>query len=184
MAQVIQVIDLQLFKVFQINRSGGGSSGSYTYERCKQVAIDAGYQYFALQAVNTSTSKGYCAVSNDQPTITSLGTALVPSGMNAVWSSNTSGQTGNTATLTNQGALSVINSGGQSVFSTPNSSAQPSNYLGCYGDGPNRAMTLINNGSQQYNNAQCQQIAKQNGGNILWFAKFNIRTKRPMYYKY
>lgn len=146
----------------QINRSSGGSSGSYTYDQCKQVAIDAGYQYFALQGVNTSTSKGYCAVSNDQPRITSLGAALVPSGMNAVWSSNTSVQTGNTATLTNQGALSVINSGGQSVFSTPNSSAQPSNYLGCYGDGPNRALPIYNNGSQQYNLQSCQQIAKQN----------------------
>ena len=146
----------------QINMSGGGSSGSYTYDQCKQVAIDSGHQYFALQQVNTSTSKGYCAVSNDLPRITSLGAALVPSGMNAVWSSNTSAQTGNTATLTNQGALSVINSGGQSVFSTPNSRAQPSNYLGCYGDGPNRALPIYNNGSQQYNLQSCQQIAKQN----------------------
>jgi hypothetical protein len=40
---------------------------------------------------------------------------------------------------------------------------QPSNYLGCYGDGPNRAMALSNGGAQQYNNAQCQQIAKQRG---------------------
>ena len=147
----------------QINMSGGGSSGSYTYDQCKQVAIDSGHQYFALQQVNTSTSKGYCAVSNDLPRITSLGPGLIQTGSTALWSSNTSGQTGNTATLANTGSLSVLNSGGQAVFSTP-PVQQPSNYLGCYGDGPNRAMTLINNGSQQYNNAQCQQIAKQNGG--------------------
>jgi hypothetical protein len=139
------------------------SSGSYTYEQCQNAAIDGGYQYFALQGVNTSTSQGYCAVSNDQPTATSLGPGMVPSQLNPVWASNTSGQTGNSAILSVSGSLQVINSGGQSVFSTPNSNAQPSNYLGCYGDGPNRAMALYNNGSQQYNNAQCQQIAQQNG---------------------
>ena len=31
----------------QINISGGGSSGSYTYDQCKELAIDSGYQYFA-----------------------------------------------------------------------------------------------------------------------------------------
>ena len=146
-----------------ISSSGSTSSGSYTYDQCKEAAIDSGYQYFALQGVNTSTSQGYCAVSNDQPSITSLGAAMVPNGQQPLWSSNTSGQTGNTATLTITGALSVLNSGGQAVYSTPNSNAQPSNYLGCYGDGPNRAMSFYNNGAQQYNNAQCQQIAQQNG---------------------
>jgi hypothetical protein len=98
-----------------------------------------------------------------RPGITSLGAAMVPNGQQPLWSSNTSGQTGNTATLTITGALSVLNSGGQGVYSTPNSNAQPSNYLGCYGDGPNRAMSFYNNGAQQYSNAQCQQIAQQNG---------------------
>ena len=146
----------------QINISGGGSSGSYTYDQCKELAIDSGYQYFALQGVNTSTSKGYCAVSNDLPRITSLGPGLIQTGATALWSSNTSGQTGNTATLANTGSLSVLNSGGQAIFNTP-PVQQPSNYLGCYGDGPNRAMALYNGGAQQYNNAQCQQIAKQTG---------------------
>jgi len=146
----------------QINISGGGSSGSYTYDKCKELAIDSGYQYFALQGVNTSTSKGYCDVSNDLPRITSLGPGLIQTGATALWSSNTSGQTGNSATLANTGSLSVLNSGGQAVFNTP-PVQQPSNYLGCYGDGPNRAMALYNGGAQQYNNAQCQQIAKQTG---------------------
>jgi len=133
----------------QINRSSGGSSGSYTYDQCKQVAIDAGYQYFALQGVNTSTSKGYCAVSNNQPSITSLGTSIIQSGQTPLWSSNTSGQTGNTAILAITGSLSVLNSGGQSVFSTPNNSSQPSAYVGCYTDQPNRAMdyTVLSNGT-------------------------------------
>ena len=147
----------------QLSASGSSQSGTYNYNQCKNAAIDAGYQYFALQGVNPSTSKGYCAVSDNQPVITSLGPGLVPNGQQALWSSKTSGQNGNTAILTITGALSILNANGTSVYNSPTSNANPSNYLGCYGDGPNRAMPLYNNGSQQYNNAQCQQIAQQNG---------------------
>jgi hypothetical protein len=156
----------------QLSGSGvGGGGGTYNYSQCQQAAIDNGYQYFALQDVNPNTAQGYCAVSNDLPTSSSLGQGFTPSGQTVVWSSNTSGQTGNTATLTTTGSLSVLNSGGQSVFNTPNSTAQPSNYLGCYGDSPNRAMTAYNNGAQQYNLEQCQQIAQQNGS--TWFGLQN-----------
>lgn len=158
-----------------LTSTGSTSAGSYTYSDCEQAAINSGYQYFALQNVNPTTSTGYCAVSNSQPAITQYGNSTVPSQMIALWSSNTSGQTGNTATLTNQAALSVINSGGQSVFNTPNSNAQPSNYLGtyqdCVGGCQNRAMFLYNGGSQQYDLQQCQQIAQQN--NYSYFALQN-----------
>ncbi len=139
------------------------SSPNYTYEQCKNAAVENGYQYFSLQNVNNATSQGLCAVSNNNTTATSLGPGLAPNGFTALWSSKTSGQTGNTAILSVTGALSVLNSSGASVYGTPNSAAQPSNFLGCYGDTPNRAMALYNNSSQQYNNAQCQQIAQQNG---------------------
>jgi hypothetical protein len=139
------------------------SSGSYTYGMCQQAAIDAGYTYFALQSVNLSTAKGYCAISNSQSTSTSLGESMVPNGQTALWSSSTGGQTGNTATLTNTGALSVIASSGQSIFSTPNSTAQPSNYLGCYEDKADRAMTMYNGGKQEYDLDQCQQAAASGG---------------------
>jgi hypothetical protein len=148
----------------QLTSTLSTTGGSYTYSQCQQAAINGGYQYFALQNVNTSTSTGYCAVSNDQPSITQYGLSTIPSQLNPVWSSNTSGQTGNSAILSVTGSLQVINSSGQAVFSTPNSNAQPSNYLGCYGDGPNRAMTgWVTGGSQQYDLAQCQQIAQQQG---------------------
>jgi hypothetical protein len=143
-------------------------SGSYSYEECQEEAVNQGYQYFALQNVNTSTSNGYCAVSNDYPTITKLGPSMIPNGMTAVWSSNTA-SSGTTASLTNAGTLTVFNSGGQPVFSSPNTDAQPNNYLGCYADygyygtGNTRSMNLINGGSQQYNVQQCQQIAQQQG---------------------
>lgn len=148
----------------QLSSSGSSGGGSYTYSQCEQAAINTGYQYFALQNVNPNTSMGYCAVSNDQPSITQLGTSMIPSRLNPVWASNTAGQPGNSAILSVTGSLQVINSSGQTVYSTPNSNAQPSNYLGCYGDGPNRAMSiLINNGSQEYNLAECQQIAEESG---------------------
>ena len=146
-----------------LNTGGGGqSSGSYTYTQCQDAAIDNGYKYFALQGVNPSTSKGYCAISNSEPTATSLGEGYVPSGQYALWWSGTYGQPGNAATLTNQGSLAVY-AGNQLMFHTDYSNSQPSNYLGtyqdCVGGCQNRAMFLFNGGSQQYNYQQCQWIA-------------------------
>jgi len=141
-----------------------GSGGTYTYEDCMQSAIQQGYQYFALQNVNTQTNTGYCAVSNSSPAITQYGNAVVSSNIIALWSSKTSGQTGNTATLSNTGSLQVLNSSGQAVYSSPSSNANPANYLGCYGDKSNRAMTsVLTGGSQEYDNSQCQQSAQQQG---------------------
>lgn len=104
--------------------SSNNSGGTYTYDMCQQAAIDSGYQYFALQDVNSSTSKGYCSISNSKSSSTSLGESF---SKYKLWSSDTSGQTGNTATLTNAGALSLINSSGQSIFTTPNTPSQTSN---------------------------------------------------------
>ena len=141
---------------------------SYTYDQCKQSAINGGYQYFALQDVDYSASTGkMCMVSNDMTTATSLGASLALTGSVALWSSNTQEQSGNTATLTSTGSLSVVNSEGRSIFSTPNSAAQPSNYIGCYGDKPLRSMSIFNWSQlfrpQQYNLEQCQQLAKNSG---------------------
>jgi hypothetical protein len=138
-------------------------SGSYNYEMCKQEAISAGVKYFALQNVNPSTNLGYCGISSNEPSITQYGISYVPTKQIALWASNTSTQQGNSFVLTTQGSISVVNSSGTSVYSTPNSKAMPSNYYGCYGDSGDRAMKLYNGGSQQYNNSQCQSIAKQGG---------------------
>ena len=144
-----------------ISSTGSNTSvGTYTYSMCEQSAINSGYQYFALQNVNASASQGYCAVSNDGIAPTQNGTAYAVSGQTALWSSNTSGNPGSYASFVN-GSLKVINENGAAIFSTPNTTAQPSNYIGCYGDSSNRAMALYNGGSQQYNNSQCQQIAQE-----------------------
>lgn len=143
--------------------TSGSANGAYSYSQCQDSAILDGYQYFALQNVDTASGLGYCAVSNSETTSTQYGKSYVPTGESSIWSSSTSGQTGNSAILSVSGALSVINSSGTAVYSTPNSTAQPSNYLGCYGDNPTRAMSMYNGGSQSYDLQQCQQIAQQNG---------------------
>ena len=114
-------------------------SGSYSYESCKQSAISNGYRYFGLQNVNTSTNLGYCAVSNSEPSVSQYGISKVVNKMVTLWSSNTSGQTGNSAILSNNGSLQVLNSSGQAVYSSPGVN-QPSNYLGCYNDSGNRTL--------------------------------------------
>ena len=140
-----------------------GVFGDITYDKCKQAAANNGYKYFSMTNVDYSKSTGACVASNDKATATSLGVGVIETGSTVVWSSNTPGELSNMATLTDTGSLSVVNFEGQSVFSTPNSTAQPSNYIGCYGDKAVRSMALFNNSSQEYNLEQCQQIAKQNG---------------------
>ena len=152
-----------------------GGSGKYTHEQCKTAAIDGGYQYFGLQYGNPSTGKGYCAVTNDSVSATKNGTSYVMTAGIPLWSSNTATGSGNTATVTLQGTLSVINSQGAAIFSTPggggvsaNGNAgsgfndgkpTPSNYVGCYADTGNRAMPNTSN-NQYLPLEQCKQLAQ------------------------
>lgn len=48
----------------------GARSGKYTYDSCKESAINGGFKYFALQNVDPFYSSGYCAVSNSYTTAT------------------------------------------------------------------------------------------------------------------
>jgi hypothetical protein len=148
---------------------GTASVGNYTYEQCKNAAIENGYQYFALQNVNTTTSKGFCAVSNSEPSVTQYGISNIPSKMIVLWSSNTAGQTGNTAILNNTGSLQVINSSGQAVYSSPAVNAS-SSYIGCYGDSSNRAMMNTSNGKYLPFD-DCKQLAID--GSYKYFATQN-----------
>lgn len=116
------------------------SGGNYTYDLCKQSAIDSGYRYFGLQSVNPTTGKGYCAVSNDYVGSTSKGTSYVVDKAIPLWSSNTKNN-GISANLSNNGSLTILNSAGSSIFQTPNESPKaPPNYIGCYRDTWDRAM--------------------------------------------
>jgi hypothetical protein len=166
--------------------SGGTTSaGTYTYSMCEQAAINSGYKYFALQNVNANSSQGYCAVSNDGIASTKNGTAYTVKSQTALWASNTSGQSGNTCSFSN-GSLNVLNSSGAAVFSTPNNTQNPSNYIGCYGDSSNRAMTNTISSSGQllpatgpyswsFGVQQCQQAAQQN--NMSYFGLQDVNSE-------
>jgi hypothetical protein len=161
------------------------SAGTYTYSMCEQAAIDGGYQYFALQDVNTNNSQGYCAVSNDGIAPTKNGISYAVNKQIALWSSNTSGQSGNTCSFVN-GSLKVLNSSGAAIFSTPYDNTAPSNYIGCYGDegGAARAMTNTISSSGQllpatgpyswsFGVQQCQQAAQQNNASYFGLQDVN-----------
>ena len=174
-------------------------AGNYTYDQCKTAAIDGGYTYFGLQYGNSTTGKGYCAVTNDSVGATKNGTSYAISGAVPLWSSNTSTGAGNTASVSIQGSLSVLNSQGAAIFSTPGGSGEssndnisggfsdgnptPSNYIGCYADTGDRAMPNTSNG-QYYPLEKCKQLAQdqnykyyafQNNNNTLngWCAGSN-----------
>ncbi len=110
------------------------SNTQYTYNQCKQSAVEQGYQYFGLQNVDAQSSKGYCVVSNDSKSISKYGESQIPSKYVALWSTNTSGQSGNTALLSNTGSLQIINSSGKIVYSTPGPNINNTSFLGCYQD--------------------------------------------------
>ena len=160
------------------------SAGTYTYDMCEQAAINGGYKFFALQNVDDSTSQGYCAVSNDGIASTQNGTGNIASSKTALWSSNTSGQAGSYASF-NNGSLSVIDPSGTAIFSTPNNTTQPSNYIGCYADQSTRAMTNTISSSGQllpatgpysysFGVQQCQQAAQQNNMSYFGLQNSNV----------
>ena len=144
-----------------IGLTTSSTGGSYTHEMCKQRAIDDGHSFFALQDVNTETGKGYCSVTDDMIGATKNGSSYAVSGVTGLWSSATSGQSGNSARLNSAGSLEVINSSGTVVYSTP--SVNPTNYMGCYKDAKSRAIPLYNKGSQGYNKESCRQLAEDSG---------------------
>ena len=142
------------------------TTGSYTYEQCKESAISGGYRYFALQGVDYSTSQGYCAVGNNKTTSMSLGNSYVITSQTALWSSETTGDMqGSIALLNGDGTLVVNNTSGTTIFTTPvpdSIKSQPNPYIGCYN---------LNNTSSDNEIAdrytltfeQCQDLATDKG---------------------
>jgi hypothetical protein len=136
--------------------------GTMNFEQCQSYAVNSSNQYFGLQGVD-GNGNGNCMISNDLAGSQINGQA-VNYNTTALWDSKTYGNNpGSTASLTISGTLSVLNANGAAVFATPNTTATPSSYIGCYADQSTRAMQLYNNGSQEYNNSECQQIAQSQG---------------------
>jgi len=133
------------FQGITISSGGTTGNGTYTYDMCKNAAIDNGYKYFALQNVNTETNKGFCAVSNDSVNATKNGKSYIISKVIALWNSKTYGTDGTSASITDQGNLSVFNSSGAVIFNTPSDSTLVSGgYIGCYNSGKQNISTVFN----------------------------------------
>jgi hypothetical protein len=151
--------------------SSTSSGGTYTYDMCKQSAINNGNQYFGLQSVNSTAATGYCAVTNDYVGATQPGTSTVATATTTLWASSTASSEvsdyGASASLTNTGTLSVYDSSGKAIYSTTSSSSLPANYLGCYADTGTRAMVNTSNNAW-YPLTQCQQLAQD--GNYTYYA--------------
>ena len=137
------------------------NAGQMNFEQCQSYAVNSGNKYFGIQSVDNN-GVGNCMISNDLAGSQINGQA-VKYQTTALWASNTTGNNPGSTMSFNNGSISVLNSSGAAVFSTPNTTSQPSNYIGCYGDNSNRAMSLYNGGKQQYNNASCQQVAQSQG---------------------
>lgn len=151
------------------------SSGTFTYDMCKQSAINSGNKYFGLQFVNTNTSTGYCAVTNNYVAATQPGTNMIAQSSTALWASNTASSQvsdyGASASLTSTGTLSVYDSAGKAIYSTTITSSLPANYIGCYADTGNRAMMNTSNNAY-YPLSQCKQLAQD--GNYTYYAGQNM----------
>jgi hypothetical protein len=132
--------------------------GQMNFEQCQTYSVNSGNKFFGLQSV-ANTGVGNCMTSNDLAGSQINGQAINYQA-NALWTSNTTGNNPGSTVSFNNGSITVLNSSGASVFSTPNTTKQPSTYVGCYGDKSKRAMTMYDGGKQKYNNATCQQAAK------------------------
>jgi len=99
---------------------------NYTFNSCKTAAEDKGYQFFGLENVDLQSQTASCGVSNSQGDLSKYG-AYVP--------------------RCNKGSDGNMYGGGwtNAIYSTSG------NYIGCYGDGPERAMTFSGADMSKYN---------------------------------
>ena len=164
------------------------NAGQMNYGQCMNYAMISGNKYYGFQSVNTN-GLGNCMVSNSFGNSVRYGEAKNYTSI-PLWSSGTTGDKQGASVIFENGSLSVLNSSGAAVFSTPNNTTQPTNYIGCYRDQPNRAMNAYNNGSQSYNNSTCQQAAasigaqyyglqdSRNGQNAQCFTSNNLSNSK------
>jgi hypothetical protein len=128
-------------------------TGQYTYDECQIAALNNGKQYFALSQANDSTKKGTCAITDDLSSAEKYGSA----GANCV-----------------QGSDGYLYGGASTnaLYQTPDAQ-----FVGNYGDNPNRAMpTFANGGSRTYTYDTCKQAAKSGGFNLFglqWYSGGN-----------
>lgn len=116
-------------------------SNSFTYETCKQQAINTGNTYFGLQSFNSKTQKAQCALSNDFSTASQYG-------------EKNSSYTGN----------DKKKYGGSWTNAIYQLESDLSNYKGCYNDKEDApAMTALGNGVSTYSFSTCKDEAVKGG---------------------
>lgn len=144
--------------------------GEYTFKACMDAAITRGSEFFGLSNVNSETNLGYCSAAPTLDAITSAGagtiTTVIP-----LWSSQTTGSD-NSASMTGSGSLSVMSEAQVNIFSTPMTSQQPSNYIGCYGDAKDRRLSNKIGSGQTYSTCR-DEAAKTN------YLFFGIQNRQP-----
>ena len=161
--------------------SGNNTTGSYTFNQCKQEAILGGYQYFALQNINSSTGLGYCAVSNNQTNSTRYGNAYAPV---VLWASNTNNSSATSAIITNNGTLNVLDQNGSVLFTTPNGTNCAQVYSTTTNtDAPGNDLNYITNQTinscktRCNNNASCKGfVFNTSSNNSCWLKSGNLNN--------
>lgn len=137
--------------------------GNFNFEQCKSIALNTDNKYFSINNINEN-GIGTCLVSKDLAQVQKYGEGQIFSPI-PLWDTKTN-LNGKIASLNNIGSLIVMNSSGQTVYSSPAKKANPSNYLGCYNDCyKGRGLpTYLGNGK---NIETCSQAAKN--GNWDYF---------------
>jgi len=141
--------------------------GNMNFNQCQTYALSSGNQYFGVQNTD-SNGIGACLISNELSGAQRYGEGSIFTSV-ALWSSNTVGN-GTISSLSKYGSLIVLNSAGQTVFSSDNKTANPSNYVGCYNDcysgrGLPVAITIGSNAGSTYDS--CSKAASE--GNWKYF---------------
>lgn len=123
----------------------------YNYDSCQEAAVNSGSSYFGLQGLDTTTNLSSCYVSND------ISSAKKYEEATTMCNSDSDGNVyGNT----------LVNA----IYENPTGNTT---YVGTYGDGPTRAMTLVNGGSRTFSYESCKQQAMNTGNKYFGLQWFN-----------
>ena len=123
----------------------------YNYDSCQAAALNSGSSYFALQGLEPTTNLSSCYTSNDVSSAKKYGEATT------MCKSDSDGNVyGNT----------LVNA----IYESPSGNTT---YVGTYGDGPTRAMTLVNGGSRTFTYDSCREQAIKTGNKYFGLQYFN-----------
>jgi len=136
-------------------------AGRMNFSQCQTYALNMGDRYFGLQNVDAN-GVGKCVISNDLAKSQMYGAGIKYTSI-ALWNSDTVGQ-GSSASLNDQGSLTVFNSSVAAIYGTPVEKTIP-NYLGCYGDDGARKLPTLIGGGKTYDTCSAAAIA----GNWSYF---------------